>query len=418
MKLPFDFSIKLIFRLVFPGFILAAALVPGLQALLHVSGLNIKFEYLFAIEVIALGWLVVVNDMAIYMIFEGRRYWLRPIRDLLIWCQKRRLRRLSEIVANPPPRNTNRRRYSEAGVEYALYPINDGGEAYVASPTRLGNIIKSFEEYPNVKYGLDSVFYWYRLWVVLDKDLREEIDSAQAVVDSTVYISFVSYVSGPVMLVYAGLGAAAGRFTWLSQIKLPYVPSPSALCFMGLGLLIIGYVIYWLSFRAHAQFGELFKSVFDQYRSKLVFDDILNDIGCIMGDPTIMLKSSQRDKNKIVWRYLRWHSIRDELSGRNLAVKEWLMTDDNRRQFELIGEDQLALALATGTLQSLGMTEDKKQEALKWIAERRAKRAEEHAQAATERKQTLRWAKIAGWWAIIGVGVSIAAIIVSIWLRK
>jgi len=422
MKLPFDFSIKLIFRLVFPGFILAAALVPAVQALLHVSGLNIKFEYLFAIEVVALGWLVVVNDMTIYMIFEGRRYWLRPIRDLLIWCQKRRLGRLSEIVANPPPRNTDRRRYSEAAVEYALYPVNNGGEPYVASPTRLGNIIKSFEEYPNVKYGLDSVFYWYRLWVVLDKDLREEIDSAQAVVDSTVYISFVSYVSGLVMLVYAGLGTAAGQFTWLSQIKLPYVPSPSALCFMGLGCLIIGYVIYWLSFPAHAQFGELFKSVFDQYRSKLVFDDVLDDIGCIMGDPTITLKSSQRDKNEIVWRYLRWHLIRDELSGRNLTVKQWeeLMTisDDNRRQFELIGEDQLAFALATGTLQSLGMTEDKKQEALKWIAERRKKRAEEDALAATERKQTLQWAKIAGWWAIIGVGVSIAAIIVSIWLRK
>jgi hypothetical protein len=35
------------------------------------------------------------------------------------------------------------------------------------------------------------------------------------------------------------------------------------------------------------------------------------------------------------------------------------ISDDNRKQFELIGEDQLALALTTGTLQSLGMTEEK-----------------------------------------------------------
>ena len=105
MKLPFDFSIKLIFRLVFPGFILAAALVPGLQALLHALGLHIKFEYLFAIEVIALGWLVVVNDMTIYMIFEGRRYWLPPIRDLLIWCQNRRLKRLRELVGPNRPQD-------------------------------------------------------------------------------------------------------------------------------------------------------------------------------------------------------------------------------------------------------------------------------------------------------------------------
>ena len=94
------------------------------------------------------------------------------------------------------------------------------------------------------------------------------------------------------------------------------------------------------------------------------------------------------------------------------------ISDSNRKQFELIGEDQLALALATGTLQSLGMTEERKREALDWIAERRAKRALEHAQAATERKQTLRWAKIAGWAGSIGVLVGIAAIIVAIWLAK
>jgi hypothetical protein len=94
------------------------------------------------------------------------------------------------------------------------------------------------------------------------------------------------------------------------------------------------------------------------------------------------------------------------------------ISDSNRKQFELIGEDQLALALATGTLQSLGMTEENKREALDWIGKRRAKRAVEHAEAATERKQTLRWAKIAGWSAIVGVGVGIAAIIVAIWLAK
>src|SRR5262249_2356964 len=129
---------------------------------------------------------------------------------------------LSKIVLNPPPKNTDRRRFSEAGVEYGLYPINKDGEAYVQYPTRLGNIIESFENYPNVKYGLDSVFYWYRLWVVLDKDLREEIDSAQAVVDSTVYISFVLYVSGLVMLVYAALAATVARLQSLSAAKLPY----------------------------------------------------------------------------------------------------------------------------------------------------------------------------------------------------
>jgi hypothetical protein len=323
MKLPFDFSIKLIFRLVFPGAILAAALVPGLHALLHTVGLTIKFEYLFPIEVIAWGWAIVVSDMSIYMLFEGRRYWPSPIRKLLIWCQQRRLKRLSEIVLKRPPPNTDRRSFLEANVEYALYPIDERSEAYVEHPTRPGNIIESYETYPKVKYGLDAVFYWPRLWVVLDKDLREEIDSAQAVVDSTVYISFVLYVSGRVMLVYAALAATASRLQWLSSVKLPYVPGPSVLCVLAVGCLIIGFVVYRLSLPTHAKFGELFKSVFDQYQSKLMFDDVLNEVARIAGDPTMTLKLSQRDKNGIIWRYLRWQLIRDESTGRNLTVKEW-----------------------------------------------------------------------------------------------
>jgi hypothetical protein len=265
--------------------------------------------------VIALGWLVVVNDMTIYMIFEGRRYWLPPIRDLLIRCQKRRLKRLRDLVIINPPLNLDNRTYLEAAVEYGRYPIDEGGDAYVEHPTRLGNILESYETYPNVKYGLDAVFNWSRLWVVLDKDLREEIDSAQAVVDSTVYISFALFVSGLVMLVYVFL-------RWLS-VEIRYVPASNILSIVAAGCLFVGFVIYRSSLHAHAQFGELFKSVFDQYRSKLVFDDVLDDIARTTDDPTMTLKLSQRDKNKIIWRYLRWHRIRDEMSGRNLTVREW-----------------------------------------------------------------------------------------------
>src|SRR5262249_25904721 len=92
-------------------------------------------------------------------------------------------------------------------------------------------------------------------------------------------------------------------------------------CVMAVGCLISGFVIYCLSLPTHAQFGGLFKSVFDQYRSKLMLDDVLDDIARIMGDQTITLKSSQRDKYKTVWRYLRWHLIRDESNG-NLTVKK------------------------------------------------------------------------------------------------
>lgn len=313
MKLPFDVGIKLIFRLVLPGAILAAALAPAVHGLLHALGIWIQIQYLFPFEVIAWGWAIVVCDMRIYMLFEGRRYWPARLRQWLVHYRERQLKTLNDIIDAPP---VDHRRYLEASVDYGLYPVDTTGKAHVVHPTRLGNIIEAFETYPKVKYGLDAVFYWYRLWVVLDKDLREEIDTAQALVDSAVYIAFAFYVSGIVMFIYAGIGFA-------TYVQLPYVPGSSALLALGSGFFLIGFLVYYLTLFAHAQFGELFKSVFDHYRSKLVFvDDVLNEISRITGDQALSSRT-QREKYQIVWRYLRWHLIRDEATGKNLTVSEW-----------------------------------------------------------------------------------------------
>jgi hypothetical protein len=321
MKLPFEFGTKLIFRLVFPGVILAAVTTPLVDALLDVSGIWINTEYLFPLETIAWGWLVVVSDMQIYMLFEGRRYWPAAIRKFFVWRESVRLKRLSDVAPDK-----DRRRFLEAGVEIGQYPTDEGGDPYVEFPTRLGNIIEAFETYPKVKYGLDSVFYWYRLWVVLDKDLREEIDNAQAVVDSTVYLSFVFYLSAVFALIYAGIESLM-KTDWYIGASLPiltllYVPKARVLYVAAAGCVVAGQFLYRLSLPAHAQFGELFKSVFDQYRSKLSFDDIVKEIGELTGDPYITGRTA-RERNQIVWRYLRWHRARDEVAKKNLTVGEW-----------------------------------------------------------------------------------------------
>jgi hypothetical protein len=101
------------------------------------------------------------------------------------------------------------------------------------------------------------------------------------------------------------------------------------LCGLGAACLAAGYLVYYLSLPAHAQFGELFKSIFDQFRSKLVFDDVLEEVGRTIGSPDLSLKS-QREKNQIVWRYLRWHRIRDEAAKKNLTVKQWKERQDSK----------------------------------------------------------------------------------------
>jgi hypothetical protein len=162
--------------------------------------------------------------------------------------------------------------------------------------------------------------------VVLDKDLREEIDTAQAVVDSTVYISFVLYVSAIFALIYAGIEALLNA-DWYTRAALPglaslYIPKQSMLLVIAANCLIFARLVYRISLPAHAQFGELFKSIFDQYRSKLSFNDVVKEIGEVIGDPQLRYRST-REKNQIVWRYLKWHSARDDVAKENLKIKEW-----------------------------------------------------------------------------------------------
>jgi len=317
MKFPFDFSIKLIFRLLFPGAILAAAMAPAVHAVLHGAGVLIQLQYLYPFEVIGWGWLIVLCDMQIYMLFEGRRYWPRVLHTVFIRGQERRKDRLARIVSADEDD-------LEAAYDLGLYPIDDGGKPIVTAPTRLGNILDSFETYPEIKYGLDAIFFWYRLWVVIDKDLREEIDNAQSVVDSALYVAFALYASGLAMFAYAiiGLASHAGLPAWLARAHVPYVPEPGVLFGLGAACFVGGFLIYRLSLSAHAQFGELFKSLFDQYRTKLVFDDVLAEIGMIVGDPYLHSRP-KRDQNWIVWRYLRWHRVRDEAEAKNYTLEEW-----------------------------------------------------------------------------------------------
>lgn len=50
-------------------------------------------------------------------------------------------------------------------------------------PTRLGNIIRSAEETPYQKYGLDTVGTWIHLWFVVPDVVRDQITAARSTID-------------------------------------------------------------------------------------------------------------------------------------------------------------------------------------------------------------------------------------------
>lgn len=300
MKLPFELGIKLFFRLLIPGFFITLGFTPILFAVLDRYGPSNKHEIAFAIATIIVGWMVIILDMPIYMLFEGRRFWPRFLLTRFLDCEKDRLRDIKGDITKFE--KADQQKYLEASVELRGFPRNNDGEYRAIFPTRLGNLITAFETYPDLRYGMDGVFYWYRIWIKLDKDLREEIDSQQALADSTVYTSFALIVDGLLCLLYAII-SWFGISTFIHLPNLWISASLSLVCF------VAAYLVYRIAMFAYGQFGELFKSVFDIYRTRIKDEvsDALSEVLEFSGDYSRM---SSRDEYEVVWRYLQNYKIK------------------------------------------------------------------------------------------------------------
>jgi hypothetical protein len=175
-------------------------------------------------------------------------------------------------------------------------------------PTRLGNLMYEYELYPSCKYGLDSVFFFYRIWVSIDKDLRDEVDRKQASVDGAVYLSFVLALGGVWFFVWFWTLLVAGSYDRSVERLLPWflgfgesvefawgLPIWANLQLSGICLLL-AYGVYRLSLYAHAQYGEFYKALFDQHRSRLQYQDVLEYLAQATGDPSAPPISSRRTR--------------------------------------------------------------------------------------------------------------------------
>lgn len=78
------------------------------------------------------------------------------------------------------------------------------------------------------------------------------------------------------------------------------------------------------------------------------------------------------------------------------------ISEINRARFRLIGKDRIALALATGTIQTLGINERDKGEAMEWVQEQEGERASAQ-KLETKRFETIRR------WTIVAAAASVIA---------
>ena len=340
MKLPFDFGVKLIFRLVLPGFLLSLGFLPLLRLVLQLQGWSDKWEYAFVVMVILLGWAIIIADMPIYILMEGRRFWPGFIKDFSMKRQRERLKDLRAVTNITEPQEATsetpeakkkreeltqqiRQRKAEAWFDLRSgFQMDENHDYEVVLPSRLGNVIYAFETHSSRTYGLDAIFYWTRIWLKLDKETREEIDSNQALADSTVYSAFAFYTSALLWVLYAVAKLVVVILLWANfGSRLQYdltlidqrLPRKGVALLVAAIFLISGYLIYRVSLFLYAQFGEYFKAVFDVNVEGINVAPVIEELAELSAGTACALKPEtlkKRDQFRIAARYLQYYRYR------------------------------------------------------------------------------------------------------------
>ncbi len=165
---------------------------------------------------------------------------------------------------------------------YSEFP----NERALVLPTRLGNIMRSYECYPEVQYSMSAIPLWPRLIAVIKSDYATAIDAAETSFSFMLNCSMLSGLFAAIML--------------LSGLAHP-VPLASFAALIPWLLEIVAFVILCLLFymgaipRASAR-GNLVKSAFDLYRA-----DLLKQLGFTQTPTT---KASERKL---------WHEISQQM---------------------------------------------------------------------------------------------------------
>lgn len=343
MKLPFSFNLSLVFRLLFPGTILAVGVAPLLATVIERAGVIEQSLAAFVVAAIFFGWLMIVLDMPIYMIFEGRRFWPGPVKRFFVGREQARLNRL-EAEYRKAKVQDERERMRELSVDLRQFPMDEHGQFFVYHPTRLGNLIYAFEDYTHRMYGMYATFYWTRIWQTLEKHQQEDIDGKQALTDSVLYSVTALYLSGLLGLFYAIIQAI--NLNWIG-----YLPDALTLVVLSVGAILAGYIIYRLSLRLFAQFGEIFKAVFDVYHHNVEINDVVAEVANITGDASL-IDAPEKRRYQVAWRYLHNYRVKFEEGGPSYTLDEARKTAPTRRRESAESRPAILVlsALALGAL--------------------------------------------------------------------
>ena len=127
-------------------------------------------------------------------------------------------------------------------------------------PTRLGNVIRSFESYPFRQYHMEAITFWPRLVAKVDKEYAAGIEETKTSFDFmlncsalSTLLSFIIFVIGS--LYPAHLNKNNGAIIWVVEI---------------VSFMMIAYISYSLSIDRARAWGNTIRTAFDLYRLDLL----------------------------------------------------------------------------------------------------------------------------------------------------
>lgn len=175
---------------------------------------------------------------------------LNPAR-LLAWYSKMIFRRRAKAMSdNDDARNTD---YSEAAIDFAAkFPESED----LLLPTRVGNILRAAERYPQIIYNMEPMQIWMRLQSVAPATHLAMVDDAKAALDFWINLWFGALV----------IAAADVVIRWWNGHLIWSWSLPVAI--------LAAIAIAKASQASALQLGALIKATFDLYRG-----DLANQLG-------------------------------------------------------------------------------------------------------------------------------------------
>jgi hypothetical protein len=209
---------------------------------------NLKPEHTTLLLFTLLFVMMLSNVIVTRLIFPTMRFlegygWLwKPVRGLVVKVVDKLYyaKRTHEYhqLGNPAKLSASKlERHRELENEQLyLLPIKD------RLPTRLGNVLRSHECRPTLKYGLDALICWPHLWMLLPENVQQDLSNARQNLDDALQIWLWSLLF--LIWIY---------WTWWA---LPVA-------------IILMLVAYGWALQAARTYGKLLETAFDLYRPLL-----------------------------------------------------------------------------------------------------------------------------------------------------